>query len=336
MKFKYLSLLTIIVASLFNSCKTDVDVIAPYKEIAVVYGLLDVSQPIQYVKINKVFLGKGDAYVMAQNPDSINFNPEDMNVYMEKYNGSDLLGTITLFDTIIPGAETGSFSKQNNIIYATRELLQESLTYKLKLENKKTGYKAEASTQVINTIQLDNTLTRYMFVGTDNKFNNNTNIRWTSQQNGKIYALTFRFHYKEFKNGNDTVLKYVDWAFTPQYTSTIDGGTAMVKKINGEDFYTFLKSVKAAYFSDNTMKRIAWRGQVFVTAAGEDFQIYKDLNAPYSSNFQEKPIYTNITNGLGIFNTRNTTYGSQLPLNPNTINQITDSEYTSDLGFIKP
>ncbi len=70
-----------------------------------------------------------------------------------------------------------------------------------------------------------------------------------SQKNGKIYALTFRFHYKEFKNGNDTVFKYIDWAFTPQYSSNIDGGEAMLKKINGEDFYTFLKSVKSIYFA---------------------------------------------------------------------------------------
>lgn len=336
MKLKFFLALALITSLFINACKTDVDVIAPYKETAVVYGLLDVSQAIQYIKINKAFLGKGDAYAMAQVPDSSNFNPDDMIVTLDKYNGSDLKGTIVLYDTILPSSATGSFSKENNIIYATKELLQQGVSYKLKIENKKTGYKAEATTEVINTIQLDNTFTRYTFVGTDNKYTTNTNIRWSSQKHGKIYALTFRFHYKEFKNGNDTVFKYIDWAFTPQYSSNIDGGEAMLKKINGEDFYTFLKSVKSQHFSDNSMKRIAWRGQVYVTAAGEDFQIYKDLNAPYSSNFQEKPIYTNVTNGIGIFSTRNTSFGNQIPLSTNTINQITDSDYTGDLGFIKP
>ena len=63
-------------------------------------------------------------------------------------------------------------------------------------------------------------------------------------------------------------------------------------------------------------------GQSIITTAGEDFQIYKDLNAPYSSNFQEKPIYSNVKNGLGLFNTRITTYDFTKPLNSNTINEL--------------
>jgi len=335
MKFKFLTALVLITALLFNSCKTDVDVIAPYREMAVVYGLLDVSQAIQYIKINKVFLGKGDAYAMAQVPDSSNFNPDDMIITLEKYNENNLLGTITLYDTVIPNTTSGSFSKQNNIIYVTRELLQKDMTYKLKIENKKTGYKAESSTAIINNISIPSGSTVWSFFGSDNKYTPNNTIEWTSQKNGKIYELTYRFHYKEFKNGNDTVIKYVDWAFTPQYTSTTEGGVPIKKQFRGEEFFTFLQSVKSASFSDNSVKRIAWRGQIYVTAAGEDFQIYKDLNAPYSSNFQEKPIYTNVKNGLGIFNTRVTTYGNLKAFNATTITEIVEGKYTKDLGFIK-
>ena len=136
MKFKYLALLSLFTSSLFTSCSTDVNVIADYKEIAVVYGLLDVSQPIQYVKINKAFLGKGDAFAMAQEPDSTNFNPADMSVILEKYNGSNLVSSALLYDTIIQAPEGGNFSKKNNIIYATREVLDAEFIYKIKIENK--------------------------------------------------------------------------------------------------------------------------------------------------------------------------------------------------------
>jgi hypothetical protein len=336
MKSSYIVFIVLFYSTLFNACKTDVDVIAPYKEIAVVYGLLDVSQPVQYVKINRAFLGKGDAYAMAQNPDSINYKPEDINVVLEKFNGEESKGFITLYDTIVSGGASGDFSKGNNIIYATREMLQSDLIYKLKVENKKSGYKAEATTNIINSILIPQGGTVYSFVGSDNKYTPNNTIEWTSQKNGKIYELTFRFHYKEFKNGGDTVFKYVDWAFTPQYTSTTEGGVPIKKSIRGEEFFTFLQSVKANYFSDLSVKRIAWRGQIFVTAAGEDFQIYKDLNAPYSSNFQEKPVYTNIKNGLGIFNTRVTTFGPQKAFSSNTINEVVNGKYTNDLGFMRP
>jgi hypothetical protein len=336
MKNKFLISIVSLIAVLLNACKTDVDIIAPYVEKAVVYGLLDISQPIQYIKINKVFLGKGDANAMAQIADSSNFNPDDMNVIIEKYNGNSFLGTITLFDTIIPNANNGSFSKSNNIIYATKEPLTENLTYKLKIENKKTGYKAEASANVIAKIRFNGGGTAFAFVSNDNKYAPKTSIKWFGSKNAKIYELTFRLNYKEFKNGNDTVYKHVDWTLSPQYASNIDFEGELVKTLNGEEFFQFLSSQKSVYFGDNSFRRIPHTGQIYVTAAGEDYQIYKDLNAPYSSNFQEKPIYTNIKNGLGVYSARITTFGSPLPFNGNTINEFVNGKYTNTFGFIKP
>lgn len=336
MKFKYLAILSLFASSFLSSCSTDVDVIADYKEIAVVYGLLDVSQPIQYVKINKAFLGKGDAFAMAKEPDSTNFNPADMSVILEKYNGSNFVSSTILYDTVISAPEDGNFSKKNNIIYATREVLDADFTYKLNIENKKTGYKAEASTNIIDKININVGSGTWAFVAPDNKYSLGQNIKWNSQLNGKIYEVVFRFHYKEFKNGNDTIIKSIDWIFTPQYSVNSSGGEEMKKTIKGEEFFAFLKSVKSSYFSDNSFKRIAIGGQSIITTAGEDFQIYKDLNAPYSSNFQEKPIYSNVKNGLGLFNTRITTYDFTKPLNSNTINELVNGPYTNDLGFIKP
>jgi hypothetical protein len=119
------------------------------------------------------------------------------------------------------------------------------------------------------------------------------------------------------------------------YSSNTEGGEEMLKVVKGEEFYQFLKTVKDSYFADNSLTRIAEYGQIIVTAAGEEFQIYKDLNAPYSSNFQEKPIYTNIVNGLGIFNTRVSAMGDKKPLSPNSIAELVEGDYTKDLGFIK-
>lgn len=336
MKYKHLFLLALSTLSLLSSCSTDVDVIADYKEIAVVYGLLDASQNIQYIKINKAFLGNGDANAMAQVPDSSNYNPDDLNVILEKFDGENFMGNIVLYDTIIPANDNGTFSKKNNVIFATREKLNEDYIYKLKIENKKTGYKAESQTGLIKNLTFSQGRTSFSFVGSDNKYTPNNTIEWTNQKNAKIHELTFRFHYKEFKSVGDTAYKYIDWAFAPQYTSTTEAGVPVKKSIKGEEFFQFLKSIKEAYFSDNSFKRIAYRGQLFVTAAGEEFQIYKDLNAPYSSNFQEKPIYSNVKNGIGIFNCRITSYDTPKPFNTFTITEIVNGKYTNDLGFIRP
>ncbi len=69
--FLFLSLLTLVM--LLNACSTDVDLYADYKNITVVYGLLDSDKDTNYVKINKAFLGPGNALEIAMIEDSCNY-----------------------------------------------------------------------------------------------------------------------------------------------------------------------------------------------------------------------------------------------------------------------
>ena len=77
---KYLLLLLSLFTALFFGCKTDFEVNAPWKETTVIFGLLDQTQKVQMIKINKAFLGEGDANQFAQNPDSTNYDPNDLEV----------------------------------------------------------------------------------------------------------------------------------------------------------------------------------------------------------------------------------------------------------------
>ena len=79
--FPFLAFVTLVV----NSCKTDFDTIAPYKEMVCVYGLIEHQQNINYIRINRVFLTDGDAYAVAQNDDSVNFKQGELSVTLEKY-----------------------------------------------------------------------------------------------------------------------------------------------------------------------------------------------------------------------------------------------------------
>ena len=71
-KYKYI-ILILALSFVFSSCETDFDTIAEWKDITVVYGLLDQKNSVQYIKINKAFLGDGNALVYAQEPDSSNY-----------------------------------------------------------------------------------------------------------------------------------------------------------------------------------------------------------------------------------------------------------------------
>ena len=80
-----LSLLSFVL--LFNACSTDVDLYADYKDITVVYGLLDSDKDTNYVKINKAFLGPGNALEIALIADSCNY-PYKLDAKINEYRAS--------------------------------------------------------------------------------------------------------------------------------------------------------------------------------------------------------------------------------------------------------
>ena len=85
---KNFTLLFLLFSVAFSSCETDFNVNADWEEVTVVFGLLDQSQDRQYIRINKAFLGNESAYVMASVSDSLNYNPDSLEVKIEKLSTS--------------------------------------------------------------------------------------------------------------------------------------------------------------------------------------------------------------------------------------------------------
>ena len=52
-----------------NSCNEKVKLVGNFQETAVVYGLLDQADSLHYIKINRAFIGPGNALEIAQIPD---------------------------------------------------------------------------------------------------------------------------------------------------------------------------------------------------------------------------------------------------------------------------
>ncbi len=70
MKFLFHGFLVLITISfLFPSCSTEIDLNAPPKDIWVVYGILDQSDSVQYIRVSRGFLEESDAREFAKNND---------------------------------------------------------------------------------------------------------------------------------------------------------------------------------------------------------------------------------------------------------------------------
>jgi len=314
--FLILSVIVVVV----TSCETDFDVNAEWEETTVLYGLLDASKDTQYIKINKAYLGEGDAMMMAEYSDSINFNPNDLEVKLHKIQFDDTLISIIL-DTTLIDKEDGLFAVDNNIIYRAitdtiPNFLSDNYRYALTIKNKKSGNKVSSNTEVISDapyfIPSNYALGLYNKNMEDSlKFLSKT-VEWDDINNGVIYQLDIIFNYTE-----NNVLKSLVWR-QPLVTYT---GIKMQTVLQGTKFFNFLRNNLE---DDVNVIREFVDLDWIMTVGTEDLDTYIKVNEPLTGIVQQRPQFTNINNGLGIFSSRYTHTEEDVPLTGGTEEYLID------------
>ena len=83
------------------SCDESFDVNDDWEDITIVYGILSPADQVHYLKINKAFLGPGNAYEMAGESDSIQYQ-FDLDVKLEYIVEDQVQQSIVFRDTIMP------------------------------------------------------------------------------------------------------------------------------------------------------------------------------------------------------------------------------------------
>ena len=326
MKYFFLSILILLSIS---SCETDFDVNANWEDVTIVYGLIDPNEEIQLVKINKAYLGEGDAIEMASISDSTNYNPSDIRVTLYRikeisFNQYDTLSSVILNDTILE-KDDGLFSIDNNIIYTfskPESFYNTNSIYSLEVINLSSGHMVTSKTEIINNFSFESLNSSFQWglyneePGDSLMFRTKT-IEWTKSNNGEIYQLDVLINYIE---NNDTIS--LIWS---QPLIEYSSGN-MTTKIKGNLFFDFLSS----NLSNNTTKQFL-NLDLIMTVGTDDLKTYINVNKPFSGIVQERPAFSNIGNGIGLFSSRYT-YDqiNGIELNNSTLNYIIDE---LELGF---
>ena len=328
---KKITSLFLLVLTLFSSCETAFNVNADWKEVTVVYGLLDQSQDKQYIRINKAFLGNENAYVMASVADSINYNPNNLEVKIEKLSASgNVLATKILTDTIM-FKEDGLFSVEENIIYVfdTDNFLNEEKEYKLTITNLVSGNIISSQTKLIHNLSLmsafNNSAYKMGFYSQSGDFSNTT-IEWTHSKNAAIYQMTLFVSYTEY--GADTIVKTVQKVYP---IIEYDGNPNMSQQITGEEFFNLL-----AYNipSSTTVNRRVNNLDILFSVGTADLNTYINLNEPPTGIVQERDLFTNIDGGIGLFTARYNKMQENIFLTTTTKQAI--ATHLDSLNFMYP
>jgi hypothetical protein len=328
------SFIFIVILLICTACKNDLKLNAPYKEVPSIYAVLNPQDNIQLIRINKVFLGEGDANQMAQIADSINYQAGDLTVSVQRTNDAPIY-----FRDSLVQAKNGAFNSNQRVYVASNKIIP-SGSYVLTVKNNKTGNVFTAKATAIDSVKGDQRLSLdqqttpfsppyYPYLPTappdpDNsihfinyKEGANPPIKYYADEgrSGKLYQLVIRMHFYDSLFNNQKVYRYVDYTFGNQnikdaqklsITINLKSLTNDFKK--DDFFYSIGLSLSKMGLNDNLslLGRKMYKIQYFIYSTTQDYIDYLQYNSPSLSISQNKPLYSNFDNqaALGIFTFR--------------------------------
>ena len=311
---KKIYLIVGVFAVIFTSCDTDFDVNAEWEEVTVVYGLLDAGDEMktQQIKISKAFLGKMDALQMAQYADSINFDQGELAVKVIRVKNNGIRDTITLDE--VPTLRNDGVFNDSIIVYTfeNNNFLNSNSEYELLIKNNVTGNEVRSTTNIISGFDFDmGNGFRFGFIETwvlgnpsATKFSNTT-VRWgNSTDNGQQYQIDLIFNYQE-NNVSKSLI----------YTTPVLEGTSQFE-FEGEKFFNFFKN---ELDTNPSLVRKFIDIDLVMIVGSQDLKTYRIINEEITGIVQERPQFTNINNGIGLFSSRYTKVRYGFPLTSSSI-----------------
>lgn len=330
---KKIIILILVVFSIAISCKSDFDLNEKYKEIGVIYGILDSKDTTHYIRINKAFLGEGNSLVFAQNPDSINFPEGVIKAEIREIDNGKT--TVFKLDTItLSTVDSGIFSYPKRLFYKADFPIKPGCRYEINVVDTATGYSFSSSTNAINTFRLMKPNIGASSYSIGYEPNTKAEIEFSEATYGKKYQPSIVFHYYELASALDTIKKSIEFKLSTVHSTS--GGSSVKVGYIGSQFYNYCLSqipYKNAELENKVFKRIGNYFEIKVIAVDENFSIYSDL--VNSSSVSEIPNFTNVTNGYGIFASR-----SFLKVRFNVSNAVhfnlSEKEEMKPMKFVQP
>ena len=349
-----------------GSCDTELDLIDQTPDLPVVCGLIDPVDSVYRIRVQKSFIGRGNALDMARVYDSIYF--DSLKVYMELrfapdkhflgvYAGGnwpvdwdmagDLIHRTRLLPALTEGKESGIFNYSPYRIFQTTSdsfrirgkvlvtdpgywimPLGQGFFVRVCIEDPKTGQTTVAATPFVDLPNI--VLPRKVF--TLNLYESDpTKIIW--QDHGWYYDTQVQFFYSEYTDHQE--LKSVQWR--------ISGINRIPVLESNQDFYSYtatpfqeslLGHVRAEIRED---PGVVWRKfshiNYFITAAPGYVQDYQDTYE-ISSDHSGQAI-TNVTNGYGLFAIVATNGRQGFGLDPKSLDSLCGGRYTRKLKFVR-
>ena len=320
LRFQLLALLLVL---LLSSCtKPQINLFADYKEIPVIYGVLDVNADTNFIKITRAFGSTNedpiDPMEVALIYDSCNY-PGKLNAYIEELKSSQgqpyqSTGRKILLDTItIRNKQTGTFYAPKQKLYYTAERLRRNTKtekYQYKLTVVLPDRVLVSTTDIVGSgaFRVKSTAANFSlaYFGIDRP------LEFYPADNACSYDVTMSFTFKEQRTPDgDSVPRTMYWDLGT-YTN-FDLSYHIV-----DDYYQiayrperFYKQLIAFLGADTAIAGLSrfigdYPIEITIAAAGEELSHYIDWSSVGNYGTQGGNDFTLIEGGTGVFSSRMT------------------------------
>lgn len=303
-------------AILFISCEVEFSPNAEWKNIPVVYCLLDQDDDTTWVRVQRCYLVDDNIYNFGQVSDSINYPQGTISVSLLAYENGVRKDSME-FQYVTRDIDSGNFAYQAQPLYCfeTRNRLKENYSYVLTVRNvsdgsvivstdpialiKKTDERliVKPEVTVVNgdTIRDISGLKFNTYVGRENC----CEIQWRPLENARLYQPRVRLYYAA-----QGQTKYID-LLCPKATSKTNTIYYSQSK--------FLADVKSMLEADTARKRYLGKVDLYLDCCTEELNVYisNATNASFDSYAQET--FNNIHGGIGVFAARRTHLYKRMP-----------------------
>lgn len=320
----------------FTQCNNEVDINAPFKDITVVYGVLNEKKDTNYVRIHRAFLGNEGIQGGNQVPDSIYYRNLQVRIEEVQPNGAVVKTTILTRDNNPqPGIKEGFWTTEGFHLYRINEPINQNNFYRIIVEKPDgEGEPATAITPVVGNYNIRVPLpTQRLTFG-----RNGQNFFWEQARNGRMYQAYLRFHYVQIprNNPNDSTQEFVDYLLPTQLGTTLSGSNAEADFIrNNVPYATFFRFLQNSIGTTEEFNRFFRGIDLFVVCSADDLTTYINVSQPSTGVVQDKPFFTNINNGAGVFSSMGTVDRQGMELSTISLDSLFNGIYTCGLRFGK-
>ncbi len=288
-----------------NACSTDVELYVDLKDTTIVYGVMDVANDTNVIKIIRAFSGSNedsfDVHQIALIADSSNY-PGKLDARFIEYKKASgenysATGREIILDTMtIHNKKEGLFYAPDQKVYYTTEHFKVNNAYVKYKYNLLISKKNDTVSSSINLIGGTNFQinTPMVFFRAEN--GGLRKLYFTPDDNEALYKVTMQFNYKELRPGQDTAYKNVNWSMGP--SSTYD-----LEVEDGKLYFPYhelalFNVLSKAIGNDNfNVERFYDSFVISIFAYGKDLDDYLQLSSATSGIEYDN---TNIHGGLGI------------------------------------